>query len=247
MSLTYEQLLHDVALRMNALVGAQFTPLQNTYAVSPLLPAHFKSADWPYSSFRDAILMAEEVVALAIASTPAHPWRAYLNSQTASLANGEELPKLDTSNHPIIGVYGGVVDALPTVDFPDGTPCFMQPLEVVRRLVQEAWRIYDLFCYAIDGNRIWHTRPSVLINVCIYDRTTQLTAWNAAGNTVLPDATEPIITSVALSLMVKELSNVVGAEIYSKYADAGLQGIRAGIVGVPAIPLPSQVPAATVS
>jgi hypothetical protein len=239
MSLTYQQLLHDVALRMNALVGAQFAALQTTYTTTPLTQANFKSADWPFDSFRDAIIMAEETVAQAIASTPSHPWRAYLDSQSASLANGVALPSIDTSSNPIIGVYGGVVDT------GDGKPCTRQPIEVVRRTVQETWRLYPLYIYATDGNRIYHSRPSVRLNVCKYNQTTQLTAFAANGNSVLPDAARSVIVAVAVSLMLKEKSNVDGAALYSTYAEAALREIRAGAIPVPTKPLPAQAPAAT--
>lgn len=243
MTLSYDQLLHDVGLRMNALVGAQFSPLETTYAITGLAAANFKSADWPFSSFRDAILMAEEQIAWAIAATPSHPWRASLNAQSAALASAAALPKLDATNHPIIGVYGGVVDT-------GGTPCVAQPIEVVKRLLQETWRTYPasgLFVYAMDGNRIYHTRAGVLINCCIYDRTTQAAAWGAAGNTVLPDVLEGLIAALAISLMTRDNAYAAQASIYAQYASVGLAAIAAGALGLPTIPLPSQVPAATAS
>src|SRR5689334_9479247 len=106
MAVPYQQILHNVALRMSALVGTQVAQIAATYDTAVLTAANFKSADWPFNSFRDAILMAVEEFAWTIAEVKNHTWRTSLADITTNLANKALLPSLSATNKPIIGVWG---------------------------------------------------------------------------------------------------------------------------------------------
>lgn len=242
MSVSYQTILHDVAIRMRALVGTQVLNIATTYDTGTLTSAHFKSADWPFNSFRDAILMAEAELAAAIAMTGNHPWRAYYAGITNTLTNGAQLPSTDSLNAPIIGVWGTVYDANSTA-----RPCTEQPLEVIRRINQETdWRRYPLYYFKIDGQLIFHTVPAgVKIDVCAYNRATRLAAW-PAGNISLPDVLEATLVARAISLMTKDNAFVEQAKIYRDYSDVAITAIRSGLTSVPAktIPAPTLQPTA---
>lgn len=230
MSVPYQQILRNVGVRMSALTGTQLVGANTTYDTAPLTSAQFKSVDWPFNSFRDAILMAESQFAQAVASSVdsvgigTHPWRSSIAGVTAALANGALVPATDSGGSPIIGAYGEVVDAA------DGLLLFKRPWEMVQRTKAETWRLYPLYYFCFVGRRIFHTRTNVTIGVCVYNRVTQLAAF-AAGNMLLPDAAEAGVTALAISLMTKDGAFAEQAAQYHTAAAEALALVTRG--GVP--------------
>lgn len=226
------QLLRDTALRANALIGSQVAALNTTYDTATLTSANFKSADWPFNSFRDAIIMSVGEFAWAIADTGHHPWRGLL-PQTVSLsvANGGSVPTTR------IGVPDYIIDTS------DSTQLTEQPLEAVQRIARETWRIYPVYFYKIFGKRIYHTRPLVNIAVLTFDRATEVTAFNAAGNCFLPDVLEAAIVARSLSNMLKNTELENKAATYRTYSDEAIAAIRQG--GTAVNPMPVAIPQAT--
>lgn len=232
-NLTYQHLLHDVALRMNALVGGDVTAASTTYDNEVLDVSHFKSADWPFNSFRDAILMAVEDFSWAVADTGGHPWRALFASTTPPLPNHAELPTTSSSLREIIGIWGAVYDST------DDNELTEQPLDVIRRAAQETWRKYPLYYFKIDGGRITHTRQNVTIECCVFSQNDELTKWASNGKPSLPDVLRPAIMARAIALMTKDGAFEGQAAIYRGYSDEALARIRAGLTTLPAKTLPS--------
>lgn len=228
MSVLYQQILHNTALRVSALVGTQVAAINTTYDTAVLTAANFKSADWPFNSFRDSILMAEEMMAEAAAEAVDaagignHPWRASMAGATAALATDAVIPATDSGANRIIGAFGEVVDGT------DGKQLTPKPMDLVRRLKAETWRVYPLYHYCIKGRRIAHTRATVVIGVCVYNRVTQLAAWNAPGSILLPDTAEPGMTALAVSLLTKDGAFADQAAQYKELASSVLANLRAG-------------------
>lgn len=231
MAVGYQQLLRNVALRMSALVGSQVATITATYDTAPLTAAQFKSADWPFNSFRDAILMAVEEFAWAIADVKDHTWRATIGDVTAALANKAELPTSSASAKPIIGVWGDVFDSVDGKLLTDELD-----LATLRRLVDSAWRTLPVYYYKITGHHIIHTRTSVEIDCCVFSRTDELATWNANGNMVLPDVLEPGITSRAISLMTRDGAFAQQAERYAVHSNEALAAVRLGQTTIPKAP-----------
>jgi hypothetical protein len=231
MSVSYQQLLHNVALRMSALVGTQVGTISATYDSAVLDASHFKSADWPFTSFRDAILMAVEEYVWAIADNRNHTWRALYSAATADIANNGLIPSTSSTAKPIIGVWGAVVDSLDNTVLTDELD-----LATVRRLAAETWRTHLLYHYQIDGRRLVHTRPNVKIDVCVFSRTDELALWTANGNMSLPDVLEPAVTARAVSLMTRDGAFTNQAKEYRDYSNDVLIAIRAGQTIMPKAP-----------
>lgn len=227
MALTYQQLLHDTAIRLNALVGTQAAALATTYDTGNLTAANFKSADWPFNSFRDAILMAEAEFVWAIADVGDHPWRSNFTSTLTGLTNPSNIPATDGSSKKIVGVLGGVYDTA------DGNSLREAPRELVLRINRMATGIPE-YLYFVDGRRIVHTRTSVIIEVCVYDLATQLTAFGANGNSILPDNLRAAVSCRAASNMQKTTltRNQDVLKTYREYSDQALATIRAGLTSV---------------
>lgn len=236
MTVTYQQLLRDTAIRLSALVGSQKTTITATYDTATLTDAHFKSADWPFGAFRDAILMAEEDFAWAVADTANHPWRSGILSTTSSLADASNLPPVETGGRRIIGVLGAVYDAT------DGTECLQGELDEimrVRRLQTAGVLTLPVYLYRLDGQRIRHTRTNVVIEVCYFDREVRLAAFNTNLNMLLSDVLEFPIVARAVSILTKETAFADQAAVYDRYATSALMRIRDGLtsVGNKAIPI----------
>jgi hypothetical protein len=236
MSVTYQQLLHDVAIRLNALAGTQNPTITGTYDTAVLGPINFKSADWPFGSLRDAILMAEESFAWAIADTANHPFRLALRSTTLALVDAANLPPAEVSGQRIIGVFGAVYDDTDHSECLEGE---LDEIERVRRLQASGALITPVYLYRLDGSRIRHTRTGVVIEVCTYDREVQLAAFNSNSNMMLVDVLEGPITARALSLLTKDGAFADQAGHYAKIADEAEARIRQGFsnIGPKAIPI----------
>lgn len=236
MACNYQQLLHDVAIRMNGLVGSQTAALNTTYDTATLTSANWKSADWPFNGVRDAILMAEQDFATAIALTGNHPWRSFLAAVTSNVGNATNLPFQSSGNKDIVGVWGGIYDAT------DGEPLSEMPLDVVLRRTRNANSHYvtPVYYYKIDGRRIYHTRTNVILECCIYDRSDQATSFTNNNDMLLPDVLEPAIVARAISLMTRDGAYADQAAVYRQYSDDALVSIRGGASNIAAksIPVP---------
>src|SRR4051812_47502450 len=132
MAVTYGKVLRGITLRAGMLLGDQTPVLETTYATAPLTQAELKDGLYPLSALKDALLMAEEELANAIANVDQHPWRRFLLGQTADIAHDGLIPTTDSASNPVIGVYGSVFDSS------DSTLCTERPLAEIRRRVRNA-------------------------------------------------------------------------------------------------------------
>ncbi len=236
MATTYQQLLHSVALRANALIGSQAGALETTYLVSPLTAANFKSADFPFTSFRDAIIQGEEDFITAVAFTGQHPWRTAIRGLTSALATNAVLPTTDSNGDSITGIWGSIYDSS------DSNPLVEMPLDVILRFNRNANSHYvcPVYYYKIDGNIIRHTRTSVIVECCVYSRSDQATAFDANGNMLLPDTAEPGIVARALSYLFRDGAYADQASVWRQYSNDAITAILAGSTSVvsKSIPMP---------
>lgn len=237
MAVTYQQLLHSTALRANALVGAQAATLETTYATAVLTSTNFKSADFPFSSFRDAILQAEQDFVNAVAFTGQHPFRRNIAATSAAVTSGSTLPTQSSGSIPAVGIFGAILDAS------DGLPLVEMPLDVILRRNRNANSHYvvPVYYYKIDGNTVFHTRTSVTFELCVYSRATQVTSYDANGNMLLPDVCEPGIVARALSFLFRDGAYADQAAIWRKYSDDALVAIRGGSTSVATNSVPMAV------
>ena len=222
MSVNYHDILAAVALRANALVGAKAAPLEATYITRPLTSADFQSSIFPFSDFRTAILSAEQKLAQTIANSNDESQRAYLMSQTAGLVNGDLLPSADLTGAPIIGPYGAVVDGTDT-----SIVCTRQPVQIVRRFNANTalWSI-PLYYFAFTGNRIEHTRSTVILECPVYDYGAQVTAFDADGDMVLADGLMEALICGGISMLIRDDEFMEQAKMYVTYFNNTLESFK---------------------
>jgi len=183
MAITYRQILRQAAQRIGAVTGVTPTALESAYMTSPLTSTQIGTTDFTISMIIDSMLAAVGRIVRAYASTPNHPFRTYNLSQTANIANEAVIPSVNSTSKPIVGVYGAIKDST-TAD-----PLTEQPIHIIQTIVDDTDNFLkgEYFYYKIVGERMYHTRTNVTIDVCTFDLTTELAAV-AAGNAPIPDA-----------------------------------------------------------
>ena len=140
-----------------------------------------------------------EELAKSVAMDLNHPWRSVLKDTTAALTNGAEIPQTSTNSKQIIGVYGAVRDGADSKFLTD----VFTPSEI--RKINEnpgTFRKIPVYAYAIVKPRIFHTRTTVIIDVCVLDEAAVATAIAADQVPLFPDAEGAYVTA-----LVDKLSN----------------------------------------
>jgi hypothetical protein len=230
MAVPYHRLIVGVGLRLNSLAGSSASALETVYVKTTQVAADYESVEVNFSAVKDLVIQAEARYSWIIASVKDengrgnHPWRNLLHAVTASIANGGAIPPTSTGGtDKIIGVYGSVRDATA------GTPLEERPLNLVRRWKRETWRTRDRFEYAIDGTRLYHTRTSATIDVCVYNSATQRAAMDASQATsmVLADSLEEALICEAVSMAFYDEAFPAQASQYRAYSNDQIAMIQA--------------------
>lgn len=231
-SVNYHEVLAQIALRVNAIVGTSTSTLNTNYTTRPLTTTQFQSTIFPFAAFLDALQVTEETVAHHIANNRTHPWRAYLISATGDIAHNGNLPSVDTGFKQIIGVWGNVYDGSDSVECTPKSPAY------IAKRVKNSNTFFKVavYHYCIDGDRILHTRTVVKIRVCIYDRATQRTAIAANTAMLLPDAVEGALVCGALAQLVRDDEFTGQASVYAAYFQEYLKQIDTGAVSFSDLP-----------
>jgi hypothetical protein len=237
MTVPYNTILRQIAIRANALVGATAATLQITYATSPLTSANFQSSIFPFTACQDAVVSGVERFANAIANTGNQTLRAYILSQTDPLASGDSMSSVDESGDPIIGIYGSVLDG----DDPTIVCTAAPPQEIRRRLNTSAYWKIPVYLYSIDGNGITHTRDTVIVQCCVFNRATVAASVAANGNLLLADSLESGIVSEGVSRLVRDDEFMAQAQVYRSYADDAILQIEKGYSSVSQVSMPGPV------
>lgn len=187
------------------------------------------SAIFPSESVYDSLLNIEGRLADAIASTGNHPWRAYIISQTASLANKAELPSLDVNGEQIIGVWGSVQDAS---DFNVCRQMTLAQIQRANRQKTNTAHCIPVYWYYLDDLRVYHTRTNVIAQVCVYSRTLQQAALDANEAMLLPDVLAEALVAGTLSELFRDDQFDGQAQQYRQYFNEVESSIRQGLTSV---------------
>jgi hypothetical protein len=224
---TYNDVLRQIALAVDALVGTIPADLETTYSTNPLTSADFGSAILPFTKLKDAMLSAEAGLAMAVLSTGDHPWRESFRDATAPLTYGDPIPAVGVGGGTIVGIYGAVRDST------SGEPCTRNELEQIRDRVinpNGMWKI-EVFWFAINDRRLYHTRTAATIDVCTYDRPDALTL-DLTADILLPDVLVPAYVDGALAECVRDDEFAEQAGLFGGMYTAWINGIKSGLTSV---------------
>lgn len=180
----YHRVMRQCALRGNCLAGPLPASLETNYADAALVAGDFKSANFPFTSFKDLLRVTEGEIVMAVANNKDQVLRSVLADQTSALASGATIPSVGASGAPVVGVYGGVVDAT------NGRPLTDEfTLEEIRALIDNpsGWRKIRPYQFAFSLPKIFHTETTVKIDVCVWDPDDCDTAIAANDDLLFPD------------------------------------------------------------
>lgn len=225
---TYNDILRQAALIVNALDATTPGALETVYTTVPLTAALVdNSAVFPFSALKDKVLSAQEALVLAIATTSNHPWRSALYDITAVLASGDLIPATGSTGNTIVGAYGAVREVT------TGTVCTRKTIEQIRdRLANPTlWKI-PVFWWAMDDGRIYHTCPAgVAIDVCVYERPIA-SSLNLGSAVLLPDVLAPAYVAGTVAECVRDDEYIEQAAFYAAKLEAWLAAIKSGLTSV---------------
>lgn len=162
---TWNLLLRQLAVSVNSITGATAALLETSYSTVPLTSANFQSSILPFTNLKDHMINGVSKIVSLAANDGNHPYRAALISQTDPLGYGDEVAT-DSSAVPIIGVWGAVRD-----DDTDEVLTKGNLAQIRARVTNpEDMFLIDVFWWARDDVRIYHTVDNVVIDVVAYDR-----------------------------------------------------------------------------
>ena len=168
-TVTYNQIERQVSNLLGNIAGGLIAATDTNYqAVASTTTRN--QADFPPAAVQDAMLAAFSELIFAVAETPHHPERTAIQTDVSALSNGAAIPRTNSlGGLPVIGVPGRVWDTT------NGKPLVAAPLDDVINYTQFSTSVYadqDLYLYAFYDQRIYHTRTTVRIDVCGFDRLT---------------------------------------------------------------------------
>lgn len=232
MAITFESVIQQILNELGAVKGATPAQADANYTASPST-ATVIGPDFLPSQVQDALAATISKTVECIASVPHHPERQRFADVTAALSNLDAIPRVGSGGATVIGVPGFVRDGS------DGKAVLPAPLDAVRSYTRFAATIYagqDAYLYAINGNRIEHTRTTVIVEVCVFTRPTTFTGdinlddWHEAG--LVAGAVEILATKESMfaalhdaakqrrDAHLAEIRNYAPPELYGKAQSA---------------------------
>lgn len=182
MSIPYRQILRRAGIAVTAVTGTTAATLEAAYTTSPLTSTQIGNTDFPFSTIKDSLVSVIGTIIRAYASVPNHPFRAYNVSQTASIAHKGLIPSTNSATKPIVGVYGAIRDAS------TGEECTEQPIQIINSIRDSSDLLLQHYYFKQVGERLWHTRTNVVMDVCTFSASDELAAIAANGDAPIPDA-----------------------------------------------------------
>lgn len=210
MAITYGKLESEVSLLLGNIVGDDVADANTNYAAAASTSNRL-NVDFPPTAVQDAVLATIDEIMYTIFATPRHPERAGFVAFSSALTSGAPIPQADAGGTNIFnGVIGIVRDASTSVIC---TPVDMDQIASYNLFKSSIYTGFALYHYAIQGDRIYHTRTTVNVELPCWSRPT----WSAGNNIPLLDYHERAIVMGAVSQLA--LSEGKYAGLVSQAAD----------------------------
>lgn len=233
MAIAYRQILRMAARRVNAVTGVSRAALETAYMTAPLTAVQIGNVDFTRSMIVDNMISVVGSIVKTYANVHHHPFREYNLSQTLELGNRDALPSTDENGKSIVGVWGTFRDAI-TDEILTKQPYRL--IESLRAGAADGSMKGQYYYYDIVGDRIVHSRATVVADVCVFDVADELAAVAADGSAPLPDALLDLAwTGLVASLMVDD-EFVQQAQIHKSFFDQGLAQLSDGMTTIAPAP-----------
>jgi hypothetical protein len=225
MTFTYDKLIRQAAIRINAITGSTKAAKETSYGTAPLTATQLGSIDFPITALRDAAISTVAKIIRFYANLDNHPFKNFHTTTTANIAHKGNIPSVSSTNKPIIGNYGAVKNAS------TGEIMTEQPLQIIKTIVDNT----DTFLkgsydhYKIIGRRLHHTAANATIDVVTFSESDERTAAEASGGvTPLPDAVFDIAWCNMVSLLIIDDEFTNQASLYGNYVQNELNALAGG-------------------
>lgn len=229
MAIPYLNIARAVVLRANQLGDAADAAALETLYTGALSSA-VTGMEVPLTALKHTILACEKRWVERVARFGPENYKQSLYGRSIDLGIGIELPIVDNAAKEFIGPFSGVFDSIEsTVQLTEA------PEHVVRRAIRNQNRVggpfkLEQYHYHLRGTHILHTRLNgAYVTGCSWSYSTQSTAYDASGNSPLPQALEVGWVAEVLENLPQENWFVSEASVYSKIRAAVEDGLRAGI------------------
>lgn len=232
---TWNDVIRQVAITTNALIGAQPAALEATYSTVLLTAANFQSSIIPFTMMKDKMLNAESALVGTAAATANHPWRAFLHDVTDPLASGELMPTTGAGGNEIIGVYGAVIGE-------DSEEVYtLSEVQDIRVRNQNPGDMFLLpvYQYAFYDRRILHTGDEgVIVDVCVYERPDADTL-DLTTDILLPDVALPAYVAGGVMECCRDDEFLQQAGRFGEYFATWISTIQKGGTSVMSASVPT--------
>lgn len=231
MPIAYLAIKKQAALKGQQLEGTDQATLEAAY-IDTDFPASLDGSEVPAHAYKDLILMIEKELAHIIGSSASHPYRTFLYCQTANLSDLAQTPSVDSDGYEIVGVFDSCVDSS------NSKPLTYQPIQIIADINDGGNTFFDksqFYYYNLMGNTIRHTRTNAYLTGCSWDYTTQSAAYDANGNSPLPEMlANTWVAGVLANLPQIGWTDAAGVSpYYGNVYDAGKQMLMAMGENVP--------------
>lgn len=239
MSTSYQKVVAEVAKHVNAIAGVSAAQADTNYGTTPLTTTEVDDVVFQQSLIESIVINVHGRLALAIASAVDaatgignHPWRGFFRDVTGSIANAGNLPTVGSGAKSIMGAFGQAYDAANT-----DQAMIKASFERVSKYSNNSG-IYtnDPHLYCINGGKVYHTTANIVLDVCVYERSDQVSAV-ASGNITLPDTLFDALVAGGVAMAVVNEKNMGQAGMFAGYYQAALAEISRGGVAMPGLPV----------
>lgn len=221
MSIPYRQIFRRAGIAVTAVTGTTASALTTNYLTSPLTSTQIGNTDFPFPVIADSLVSVIGTIVRAYASVPNHPFRTYNISQTSNIAHKGLIPSANSAGTPIVGVYGAIRDSS------SGEECTEQPAQIIRTIIDNnnSALLRQYYHFKQVGDRLWHTRANVVMDVCTFSASDELTAINANGNAPIPDALLDAAWAGLVSTLFVDDEFITQAQMCGQYFQGVLSDI----------------------
>lgn len=233
MSISYSNIAKAVALRAMQIEGGDAAAREASYSAADI-SAHLDGVELPYSALKDSILSVEKEMAAMIGSSTNSTYRSALKSQSDALDSGDEIPTVDINNQSFVGNFDGLFDD----DGDAERPLTEATIQEVMRIVENDgdFFVMDYYKFAIQGTRVFHTREGAYFRGCVWDYSTQAAAFDAFGNSPLPQELETLFVCKVLAVLPQENWFINEAGFYANLAQMKQADVIEGKISLLTMP-----------
>lgn len=163
---------------------------------------------------------------MALASTATNPLRRFIETQTDNLVYGSQI-STNSVGLPVVGAYGAVRDAV------NSQPLTLNELEDIQLRALNSNDMFKLavYQYAIVGDRIFHTRTQVVVDVCAYERPDTDTL-DLMSDILLPDILGPAMVQGAISECFRDDEYMGQSQQARSYYNQWVQSLQSGMAQI---------------